>query len=68
MQFLEFIKKESIYFKFLYGLGCLFFIYHLNEITNEKCSLNWIYPILSTIILVTYYIRVIRFHKKNDLL
>lgn len=67
MQLLEFIKKEPIYFKFLYALGCLFFMYHLNEMTNENNEVNWIYPIFSIIILVTYFIRVLYYYKKNNL-
>lgn len=63
----EFIKKESVYLKVLYAIGCFLFLYHLNEITNERNEVHWIYPILSILILLIYIIRVVFFYKKNNL-
>lgn len=63
-----FIEKEPILLKLLYVVGAVLFIFHLNEITSEKIKLNWIYPILSIIILLVYFVRILLFNKKNNYL
>lgn len=62
-----FIEKEPILLKLLYVVGVVLFIFHLNEITSEKFKLNWIYPILSIIILLVYFVRILLFNKKTTI-
>jgi hypothetical protein len=65
--FKEFIESESIYFKLLYVVGVLLFIFHVNDITADKNDIHYIFPVLSLVVFVIYSIRFIRYHKKNKL-